>query len=148
MVEIPITATNATGINVDINFQQQPQLQSYNVAGQKVYIKAIQAFSNTSIATSPITTANPVASPGDLQNATLTLVEGDKEMRKRIPLTALNNSFGTGPSFVPPSQDLFKFRDLWELDWTKCYITLLSVPPSVPFSYLFGVHYSYEPDYD
>lgn len=145
IVEIKVNADNANGINVAIPFEQQPQLQSYNVQGQKVWIHAIETYSSSAILFSPLSPGIATASPYDLQNATLTLVEGNSFLRKSIPLTRLNSAFATGPSFVAAQQQVIAWQELYEIDWTKCYINILSIPPVLPFSYLFGVYYDYSP---
>jgi hypothetical protein len=144
-VEILITAANANGINVQIPFPQQPQLQSYNVEGQKVYIHAIESYSNTALTSSPLSPGVNVATPFDLQNAALTLVEGNAFLRRSIPLTRLNNAWATGPNFMVPYQTPIVWADLFEVDWTKCYINIFSIPPVLPFSYVFSVYYDYSP---
>lgn len=134
-----------SGNNSDIYFQQQPQLQSYKEGGaQVVYIKAIETFSNSALTTSPLTTGSPVATPADLQNGVLTLVENGTENKKQIPLTLLNRVWPVGPSFEVFPPQLFLLKDFWTVDWTKCYVTTVLAPPVTPFSYMFGVHYSYE----
>jgi len=137
---------NAVGINQQAYFQQQPQLQS-TTGSQNVWIKAIETFSNQALPLSPITTANAVATPADITNATLTIVESGTENKKQIPLARLNRSFAATATFVPFPPPLFRFKNLYTVDWTKCYLTMVaaSVTPT-PFSYLFGVYYDYQPD--
>ena len=139
-------AINAVGINLQVYFQQQPQLQS-TLGSQMVYIKAIETFSNGALTNSPITTAYLVATPADIQNATLTMVESGTENKKQIPLARLNRTFVNAGTFVPFPPPLFRFKNFYTVDWTKCYVTM--VQPSttpLPFSYLFGVYYDYKPD--
>jgi hypothetical protein len=144
LVEL-IVGTGVTGNNQDVAFQQQTQLQSTGLQGQKVYIEAIETYSSTALAVSPLTSGNPIASPADIANATLTLVEAsDKEVKKDIPLANLNRTWATAGAFVPPYQPLFTFFDTWAISWTKCYVTLVATAPVRPFSYLFGVYYSYQ----
>jgi hypothetical protein len=137
---------NAVGNNLQIYFQQQPQLQS-TTGSQNVWIKGIETFSNGALTNSPITTANAVATPADIANATLTIVESGTENKKQIPLARLNRSFASATGFVPFPPPLFRFKNLYTVDWTKCYLTMVvaSVTP-LPFSYLFGVYYDYAPD--
>lgn len=147
LVEL-LVGVGVTGNNQDVYFQQQPQLQSFGLTGQKVYIEAIEVFSNAAVTTSPITTSSPVATPADIQNATLTLVEdSDKEVRKDLPLAMLNRTWPSTPGFVPSQQLLYLLRNCFAISWTKCYVTVVLAPSVVPFSYLFGVHYSYSPDF-
>lgn len=141
---VELIVNNISGNNQDIYFQQQPQLQGYNVAGQRVYIEAIETYSNSALTYSPITTSNVVATPDQLQNAVLTLAEGTEENRKQIPLAQLNRVYINATSFVPFPAPLMLFRNLSVVSWTKCYVTTVQQPSSQPFSFLFGVHYSYE----
>jgi hypothetical protein len=137
---------NAVGINLQVYFQQQPQLQS-TLGQQMVYIKAIETFSNAALPVSPITTGNAVATPADIVNTTLTIVESGTENKKMIPLAKLNLTFASAPAFVPFPSELLCFKNLYTVDWTKCYVTMVtaSVTP-LPFSYLFGVYYDYDND--
>lgn len=143
LVELVVTQV---GINLQVYFQQQPQLQS-TLGSQMVYIKAIEVFANGALTNSPITTANLVSTPADIQNTTLTMVESGTENKKQIPLARLNRTFASTATFVPFPPPLFRFKNFYTVDWTKCYVTM--VQPSVtalPFSYLFGVYYDYGPD--
>lgn len=137
---------NAVGINLQVYFQQQPQLQS-TTGSQNVWIKGIEVFSSAALPFSPITTANPVATPADITNATLTIVESGTENKKQIPLARLNRSYAQAPTFVPYPPPLFRFKNLYTVDWTKCYLTMVQASTTgTPFSYLFGVYYDYQPD--
>lgn len=148
LVELVIGAT-ITSNNQDVNFQQQPQLQSFGLTGQKVYIEAIEVFSSEVMPFSPYTGGNPVATPAAIQNATLTLVEdSDKETRKDLPLPMLNRTWPSAGSFVPPQQELYLLKNCFAVSWTKCYVTLITAPVATPFSYMFGVHYTYNPPVD
>lgn len=144
LVEL-LVSTSITGNNVDIYFTQQPQLQTI-VNDKQIYVKGIETFSNGALTTSPLTSGNPVATPADIQNATLTLVVEGTETLKRIPLALLNRSFATGGAFVPLASNLFMLKNIFEVNWVKSYVTVVLAPASVPFSYLFGVHYEYAPD--
>lgn len=143
--QVELIVNNINGNNQPIYFQQQPQLQGFNLSGQRVYIQAIETYSSTALTNSPITTNNPVATFDQLQNAVLTIVEGTKENRKQIPLTELNRVWPTAGSFVPFPIPLFQFTNLFAVSWTKCYVTCVQQPGNQPFSFLFGVHYSYNP---
>lgn len=147
LIELLVGA-GVTGNNQDVYFLQQPQLQSFMLPGQQVYIEAIEVFSNTSVTTSPITPGTVVATPADIQNATLTLVEdSDRLLRQDLPLSMLNRTWPSAPGFVPPQQELYILRNCFAVSWTKCYVTLALAPAVTPFSYLFGVHYSYTPGF-
>lgn len=142
LVECIVAA--AVTANQDIYFQNQPQLQS--ISGDKrVYVKMLETFSVKAIAKSPLTAGANVATQADLQNAVITLNEKGTENKKYIPLTRLNNIFSeTGANFVPSSWVPLLFKDVFEIDWTKSYITMLAAP-SGAISFLFGVHYDYMP---
>ncbi len=145
LVELIIGA-GVTSNNTDVNFQTQAQLQSFGLTGQKVYIEAIETFSSAAMPFSSLTGGNPVATPADIINATLTLVEdSDKETRKGMPLAMLNRTWPVATTFVPPAQLLYQMRNCFAVSWTKSYVTIITAPPVVPFSYMFGVHYTYDP---
>lgn len=141
-----------TGTGNRVPFPQQPQLQSgmtndENGLPRKVYIKAVECFSSAGMTFSPLTQNMPVASPFDITNAVLTLTEGTSENKRFIPLPVLNRAFASAPAFVPGSApQLFLLKNVWEIDFVSSYVMTLGVPPVQPFSYLFGFHYSYEPD--
>jgi len=144
MVELVI-GTNVTGQNAFTYFQQQPQLQS-TTDNQTVYVKAIETFSIQALAVSPITTGNAVASEAAIQNAVLTLnIAGTLEFQS-IPLAILNRIIQSPGAACPGVYDLFQLKNTFKVDWTKSYVQTLAAPVGAPFSYLFGVHYSYEPD--
>lgn len=145
LVELIIGAS-ITGLNASVYFQQQPQLQSFNLPNQRVFIKAIETYSSNAVFQSPITPTNPVASPFDISNAVLTIVEQTSENKKQVPLAALNRVWPSAGGNIPPALDLFQFKNLFTVDWSKSYVTVLSTAPTRPFSYLFGVYYDYEPD--
>lgn len=141
LVELPVR--NA-GANSNVYFQQQPQLQSYIEGNGVVYVKGLEVYSNTALTTSPQSTGLPVAAHDDILNATITLVERGRELKRQIPLARLNTVFpndGTSPIF-PPQTMLFK--SFYEIDWTKCYITTVAAPAVNEFCYLFGVYYDFE----
>ena len=139
----PVTTTG----NLQFNFGNQPQLQSFKEGqGPRVYIKAIEIFSDKAIALSPITAGAPVAPADAIRNAVLTITEQSSQLKMQIPLVILNRiTADTGADFVPGVQDLFQFKDLWQVDWSKSYITILAAQ-GTSYSYLFGVHYDYLPD--
>jgi hypothetical protein len=144
IVELIIPAT-ATGFGQFTYFQQQPQLQT-TMGNQTVYIKAIETFSVQALTTSPITANSPVASEVNIANGVLVLnIKGTLQFQM-IPLAILNRVLQSPGAACPGVVDLFQFRKTWEVDWTKSYVTTVAPPIAPPFSYLFGVHYSYEPD--
>jgi hypothetical protein len=142
LVELIIAATVA-GQNTQVFFQNQPQLQSIS-GDQTVYVKCVEVFDVLDIAKSPFTSGNNVATVADLQNATLTLVNDAQETLRRIPLAILHRSFNSTAS--PAVYQQFLLKNVFKVDWTKSYVTLVATPAALPFSYLFGVHYDYEPD--
>ncbi len=144
MVELIIPAT-VVGFNQFTYFQQQPQLQSTS-ANQTVYIKAIETFSVQALTTSPLTGGSPVASEANIANGVLVLNIAGTLKFQNIPLAILNRIIQSPGAACPGVFDLFQLRNVWEVDWTKSYVTTVNAPVGAPFSYLFGVHYSYEPD--
>jgi hypothetical protein len=144
LVELIIPAT-VTGFGQFIYFQQQPQLQSTQ-GNQTVYVKGIDTFSNQAITTSPLTAGSPVASPADIMNGVLVLNIAGTLKFQNIPLALLNRVTQSPGAACPSVFDLFQLKNIWEIDWTKSYVTCVAAPTDAPFSYLFGVHYSYEPD--
>lgn len=144
IVELIIPAT-VTGFNQFTYFQQQPQLQS-TTGNQTVYIKAIETFSIQALTTSPVTAASPVASEANIANGVLTLnIKGTLKFQS-IPLAILNRVIQSPGAACPSVYDLFQLKNIFEVDWTKSYVQTVAAPTGAPFSYLFGVHYSYEPD--
>ena len=144
LVELIIPAT-VTGFNQFTYFQQQPQLQSTS-ANQTVYVKAIETYSVQALTTSPLTSGSPVASEANIANGVLVLNIAGTLKFQNIPLADLNRIIQSPGAACPGVYDLFQFRNLWEIDWTKSYVTTVAAPINPPFSYLFGVHYGYEPD--
>jgi hypothetical protein len=144
LVELIIPAT-VTGFNQTTYFQQQPQLQSIT-GSRTVYIKAIDVITNQALAFSPLTSGSPVASPADIQNGVLVLNIAGTLMFQNIPLALMNRVIQSPGAACPSVYDLFQLKNIWEVDWTKSYVTTVNAPTDNPFSYLFGIHYSYEPD--
>jgi hypothetical protein len=144
IVDLPIPATVISG-NVDTNFQQQPQLQS--ITGDKrIFVKAIEAYTSADLLKSPLSN-NPVASGVDLTNAVLTLRCKGTDLIKQIPLARLRPlTSGTPSNFFQ-----WLLKDQYEIDWVNSRVTTLVTPgtsgTTTPiFSYVFGVHYDYNPD--
>lgn len=146
LVELIIPAT-ATGFNQFTYFQQQPQLQSTD-QNQTVYIKGIETFSVQALTTSPITSGSPVASEANIQNGVLVLNIAGTLKFQNIPLAILNRVIQSPGAACPAVFDLFQLKNIFKVDWTKSYVTTVGAPINPPFSYLFGVHYSYDPDVD
>lgn len=144
LVELIIPAT-VVGFNQFTYFNQQPQLQSIS-GSQTVYIKGLEVFSNQALTTSPLTAASPVAAPADIANGVLVLNIAGTLKFQNLPLAILNRVIQSPGVACPSVYDLFQLRNIWEVDWTKSYVTTVAPPTSLPFSYIFGVHYSYEPD--
>jgi hypothetical protein len=146
LVELIIPAT-VVGFNQFTYFQQQPQLQSTD-QNQTVYIKAIETFSVQAVSTSPLTAGSPVASEPNIANGVLVLNIAGTLKFQNIPLSILNRVIQSPGAACPGVFDLFQLKNIYKVDWTKSYVTTVNVPIAAPFSYLFGVHYSYEPDMD
>lgn len=145
LVELVIGAA-ISGNNSDIYFQNQPQLQSIS-GGRQIFIEAIETYANTDLAVSPITSGNPVANAAAIANATLTLSVDTNLSFKQIPLVTLHRAQSeTGGVTAPFTRQLFRLNEIWQVDWTKSYITCSAAPVGAPFSYLLGVHYRYSTD--
>lgn len=144
LVELIISAT-VTGNNQFTYFQQQPQLQSTS-ANQTVYVKAIEVISSQALTLSPLTAGSPVANEAAIMNGVLVLNIAGTLKFQNIPLALLNRIIQSPGAACPGVFDLFQLRNTWAVDWTKSYVTTVGTPIGAPFSYLFGVHYSYEPD--
>lgn len=144
MIELQIPASVTTA-NKNTYFQAQNLLQTIQQA-RTVYLKAICVYSNASMAANPLS-SNPVATPADIANGALTLVSNKQLDFNLIPLTHLNLvQSDTGATFVPFVRDMFLLHDTTIVDWTQCYVQTVAAPAVVPFSYLFGVFYDYEPE--
>lgn len=140
---IPVTVSSQI---LDTNFQQQPQLQS--ITGDKsIYIKAIEAYSSADVLIDPLS-SNVVAAAADLANGVLTFRMKGTDLIRQIPLSRLR-ALASG---APANYFQWLFKNNYEIDWTNSRVTTLLVPgvgagtTAPPFSYLFGVHYDYEPD--
>jgi hypothetical protein len=145
LVELIIPATVTAAMQTTY-FQQQPQLQS--ISGDRpVYIQAIETYTDGQLKGSPVTSGNAVAAPGDIENAVLVLnIAGTLDFNQvpLVDLMRLQND--TGAAFVPFSRQLFLLNNIYAVDWTKSYVqTILAPITEPPFSYIFGVHYSYSP---
>lgn len=144
LVELIVPAT-ATGKNNQIYFQNQPQLQSIS-SNKKVYVLGIETYSSLHMSGSPLTSGNTVASPADIINATLTINVAGTLKFQNIPLADLVRIWAEG--LTPDgsatnvhTDEVYEFVDLWQVDWTKSYVTLINAPGDAPFSYLFNVYY-------
>lgn len=145
LVELIVPA-GVTGTNSQVYFQNQPQLQS--ISGDKrIYIKEIEVFTADTLVGSPLSNGNTMVTFTDILNAVLVCsIHGENAVNK-IPLSKLCNVVAPG-SFTPNNYDPFCLRNTWRMDWTKSYVQLITAPVGLPKSYIFGVHYDYEPDYD
>lgn len=131
--------------NKNYNFDPQSQVQTI-LGDQRVSIEAIENYPNGAIGFSPLTSINPVAAPGDITVAVLTLRYGSFEGTSQIPLAALTRFIPDAAAYTPAVWELPKFRDMVKIDWTKSYVTLVAAPATATaFSYLFGVYYDYLP---
>ncbi len=143
LVELQIPATQIQA--GQITFAQVPQLQSFYDTNYLVYALAIDIYSSDTLTNSPFNSNLPVATANDLKNATLTLVRIGDEAHKEVPLAQFSRFTSPG-SATPHTYEPFLLPDEWQIDWTKSYVHLIQAPVSTPpFSYLFGVHYSYYP---
>lgn len=135
-----------TGAQSKVNFQNQPQLQSISGTRQ-VFVEAIETYTNEDLSTSPLTNGNAVATPAQLQNAVLTLSVDTNLNFDSIPLASLHriNRSNAGTS-APHVRDLFMVNQIWQIDWTKSFVTMPAAPAGQPYSYLFGVYYRYSTD--
>ncbi len=141
LVELIVPATITAG-GQQVMFQNQPQLQSV-INDAKVYIKAIEIVEATVLAKSPLTIGNANAGYADIQNATLTLSVNGVLQYQYLPLGRINPSQVSDGNTASQYQP-FLLKNVYKVDWTKSYITTVAAPTlSPPFSYLFGVHYSY-----
>lgn len=146
LIEVVINAQNSTGLMSKIPIPQQPQLQTPDKDGKNVYIKAIETFSSTAYTVSPISPALPVASPFDMSNMILTLLEGTSENKKQMSFMMLNRIASQAVGAVNPPIQLFLLKNVYTIDWTSSYVNTLTIPPVLPYSALIGVHYAYDPD--
>lgn len=144
LVELVIPAT-VVGNNQQTYFQNQPQLQSIS-GDRRIYVKKITAYTDESIDSSPLTSGNPIATAADLINAVLVLSVQGENAFNMVPLSDLSDIAGAA-SATPYKYFPFLLKNTWRLDWTKSYIQTITAPVAVPFSYLLGVSYDYEPDY-
>lgn len=145
LVEL-VVGTAVTGAQSKVNFQNQPQLQSISGTRQ-VFVEAIETYTNEDLATSPLTNGSAVATPAQLQNAVITLSVDTNLNFDSIPLASLHriNRSNAGTS-APHVRDLFMVNQIWQIDWTKSFVTMPAAPAGQPYSYLFGVYYRYSTD--
>lgn len=144
LIELVIGASIVSS-NAQIFFQNQPQLQSIS-NDKKVYITAIETLSSELINGSPLTSGNAAASPAAILNGTLSLNVMGTLSFNYIPLSLLVRTW-TSAGTTPHTWNLFRFKNLYQVDWTKSYVQCIGVPAATPFSYLFQVYYTYdEPD--
>jgi len=143
LAEIKIPA-NAKA-NKNFNFLFQQQLQTV-MGDQRVIIEAMETYSEDSMAFSPLTTSNPVATNADIINAVLTLQFGTFQGISQLPLASLCRIIPNQNNYTPGVFQLFLFREMSKVDWTKSYITLVAdAPTATEFSYLFNICYDYLP---
>lgn len=142
LVELFIPAGTA-GNGAQVPFQDQPLLRTQQ--GQQVYIQAIETFSDQAF----IQTASGhvVAPVAQIQNSLLTLSVNNFFQIKQLPLARINGIWAdTGATFVPFSNNIICFDNLTDVIWTESYVEFGTTPAAdVPFSFLFGVHYSLQP---
>lgn len=146
LVELPINAN--VGAFQNVYFQNQPQLQSVS-GDRQVYIVGIETYSSLHMSGSPLTPGNPIASPADIINATLTLSIAGTLNFLQIPLVSLvRNMVDNNTSEVNNVHvlDVFRIRDTYKVDWTKSYVQTINAPGDAQFSYIFNVYYQYDND--
>lgn len=141
LVELAIPATLA-GNGAQQPFQDQPLLRTQQ--GQKVYIQAIETFSDQAFA--QLANGNTVATAAQIANSLLTLSVNNFFQIKQVPLARLNNIWAEAGNFVPFTENILCFDNLTDVIWTESYVEFGQSPAgAVPFSFLFGVHYSLQP---
>lgn len=145
LVELIVPA-GVTGANSQIYFQNQPQLQSIS-GDRRVYIKEIEAYTADTLVGSPLSNGNTMVTAADIFNAVLICSIDAENAVNQIPLSKLCNVVAPG-SFTPNNYDPFILKNTWRMDWTKSYLQVITAPINLPKSYVFGVHYDYEPDYE
>lgn len=146
LVELRVPA-NITATNQQVNFDNQPQLQSIS-GGRQIFVEAIEAYNVNDVPLSPFTPGQPVASDADFVNGVLTLSVDASYNFQYIPLVTLHRTFSNQAGTQQPSVfDLFGVNSIWQVDWTKSYVTMVGAPSVLTaFSYLFGVYYRYSDD--
>lgn len=145
LVELKVPA-GVTGTNQQINFLNQPQLQSIS-GGRTVYVEAIETFNVNDVPLSPFTPGQPIASEADMINGLLTLSVDTGYDFQYIPLATLHRTLSQQTSDISPVVgQLYGVNQVWQIDWTKSYVTMVGAPTITAFSYLFGVYYRYSTD--
>lgn len=137
-----IVGANIVSANAQIFFQNQPQLQSIS-GDRKIYIKGIELFSSEMLSVSPLTSGNAVATPAQIINGTMSINVFGTLSFNYIPLVSLVRIWSAAGT-TPHQWDLFQFKGLYQVDWTKTYVTLGNAPAGTPYSYLFNVFYDYD----
>jgi hypothetical protein len=96
---------------------------------------------------SPLTSGNAVASPAAIINGVLTLNVAGTEQLQYIPLGDLVNlQADTGAGFTVFNRFPYRFKSIYQVDWSKSYVQLIEIPAATPFSYIFKVSYEYRDD--
>lgn len=143
LAEIQIPAAAQAGKT--FTFKSQQQLQTV-MGDQRVIVEAMETYSSAALTRSPITSTNPVAAAADILNAVLTLQFGTFQGVAQFPLASLCRIIPNPNSYTPAVYELTLFREMYKIDWTKSYITLVNTAPTVTaFSYVFNVFYDYLP---
>jgi hypothetical protein len=145
LVELIIPAT-LTGTNAQVFFQNQPQLQSIS-GDRRIYIKKIEAYTDDTLVGSPLSNGNTMVTAADIINATLVISISGENSVMLLPLSDLCQVIAPG-TFSPNNYTPFILKNQWRVDWTKSYIQIITAPVNLPKTYILGVHYDYEPDYD
>lgn len=143
IAEIKIPANAQAGKT--FAFETQQQLQTVS-GDQRVIVEAIECYSDSALTKSPLTNTNVVATAADIANATLTLQFGTFQGISMLPLASLVRIIPDAANYTPGVFDLTMFREMYKIDWTKSYITLVDTAPTATvFSYVFNVCYDYLP---
>ncbi|SRR6266436_7506430 len=141
LVEVIIPAS-VTGNLLQTKFNFEAELFS----GKKdiVYVQGVEVYSADSVVSSPLTAGMPVATAADIINGLVSLSAQNDVSIDKLPLSKLSDIF-VPLGATPYSEGPWAIKNFDTIDWTKCFITTITAPVVVPFSYLFGFYYSYSP---
>lgn len=142
LVEVVIPTT-FNGTLQKVKFLNQEQLMS--VTGKRVYLKGVSLLSADFMPSSPLTSGLALASAIDIGNATVTLSAENDVFLDQCPapeMVGLRNNLAT-TSFS--QNGIMLLDDVYNIDWTKCFVTVIAAPIALPISYLFNFYYGYMP---
>lgn len=146
IVELQIPA-QVTGNNQQTYFQNQPQLQSV-LGDRRVYIKKIEVYTDETLIASPLSNGLTMATAADILNGVLVISIKGENAINMLPLSDLGNINAGAATTTPFRTFSFILKNQWAVDWSKSYVQTILAPSTVPFTYVFGIHYDYEPDYE